>query len=127
MWDHEEAVAKGVALLDAQMPGWDQNINLGTLEMESCTQCIVGQIFIATGVTVGKTYTDSQVFIEGINLLGLSYGTDDEIDEQYGFCLYDDDTDEDYDCDSVAFVQPQDWIDLGNTWKDAILARRSMS
>ena len=42
---HAEQVAKGVALLDNKVPGWWQHINLDTLQMSDCSQCMLGQLF----------------------------------------------------------------------------------
>lgn len=38
-------VANGVTLLDEKVPGWWRVVNLDTLKMESCTQCMLGQLF----------------------------------------------------------------------------------
>ncbi len=38
-----ERVARGAALLDEKIPGWDKRIDLKTLNLGSCTECIVGQ------------------------------------------------------------------------------------
>ncbi len=38
-------VARGAALLDEKRPGWDARIDLAVLDLESCRQCVVGQLF----------------------------------------------------------------------------------
>lgn len=38
-------VAKGVALLDEKVPGWWRVIDLDHLQMQNCTQCMLGQLF----------------------------------------------------------------------------------
>ena len=38
-------VANGVKLLDERVPGWWRVINLDRLQMEDCTQCMLGQLF----------------------------------------------------------------------------------
>lgn len=40
-----ERVANGVTLLDEKVPGWWRAINLEQLQMESCTHCMLGQLF----------------------------------------------------------------------------------
>jgi hypothetical protein len=39
-----EAVARGVALLDEHMPGWELKIDLGALDMGDCDVCVLGQL-----------------------------------------------------------------------------------
>lgn len=41
----ETRVARGAALLDVIRPGWSARINDDELAMESCTDCILGQLF----------------------------------------------------------------------------------
>lgn len=38
-------VAKGVALLDEQVPGWDGHIDLIKLDVKSTDRCVLGQVF----------------------------------------------------------------------------------
>lgn len=38
-------VARGAALLDAEVPGWVQRVDPGLLALESCTSCLLGQLF----------------------------------------------------------------------------------
>ena len=40
-----ERVASGAALLDERMPGWHQRIDLDTLDIDSCKNCVLGQIY----------------------------------------------------------------------------------
>ncbi len=41
----EERVANGVRALDADDPWWVERIALERLDMASCTQCVLGQLF----------------------------------------------------------------------------------
>jgi hypothetical protein len=52
-----EAVARGVALLDEHMPGWELKIDVGTLDMGDCDVCVLGQL-------VGE-------YTEGLHQLGI--------------------------------------------------------
>lgn len=38
-------VAKGAALLDGAVPGWYLRIDLTTLDLGSCGECVLGQLF----------------------------------------------------------------------------------
>lgn len=40
-----ERVSRGASMLDRQMPGWAERINVGTLKIEGCTDCILGQVY----------------------------------------------------------------------------------
>jgi len=71
-------VARGAALLDERMPGWDQRINLDRLDLHSPCRCILGQIFPASSRDGG--------YWDGIKELGLaSWGPDPGGAEAYGF------------------------------------------
>lgn len=41
----EGAVRAGAAFLDLQLPGWQKQINLSTLDLQSMTRCILGQLY----------------------------------------------------------------------------------
>src|SRR6266536_5620391 len=38
-------VARGAALLDEKIPGWAERIDLARLQMNSCHDCVIGQLF----------------------------------------------------------------------------------
>jgi hypothetical protein len=42
--DITRRVAAGVALLDGQRPDWHETIDLHTLQVSSCTRCVLGQL-----------------------------------------------------------------------------------
>ena len=42
-FDHR--VARGAALLDAALPGWEWGIELDALAMERCDHCMLGQLY----------------------------------------------------------------------------------
>lgn len=72
-------VAKGVALLDEQAPGWLERINLLSLEISSSDLCVLGQVY-------GN-------FHDGCDALGLCAEFD--ADAVYGFnCSADAETDD---------------------------------
>lgn len=41
----KKEVAAGIALLDKEIPEWRDRINWDSLDMHSCTSCILGQVF----------------------------------------------------------------------------------
>ena len=43
----EERVANGAQLLDEKVPGWYKLINLATLRLSSCYDCVCGQLAMA--------------------------------------------------------------------------------
>jgi hypothetical protein len=42
---YRERVAKGAAVLDAEVPGWADRIDLDSLELRNTNQCVLGQLF----------------------------------------------------------------------------------
>jgi hypothetical protein len=41
----EESVADRARWLDQKVPGWEHRINLDTLDIKSCRNCVLGQLF----------------------------------------------------------------------------------
>lgn len=66
----QERVARGATLLDEHEPGWELKIDLGTLALESCYQCVLGQLFGHFDEGVEELFLDKP--------MGSSVG--------YGFC-----------------------------------------
>jgi hypothetical protein len=94
-----ERVANGAELLDEKKPGWDQRIDLDTLQMHSCYRCILGQLFADDHL--GKAYTPF-----GVGIRALLLADDDDVPSVYGFDGHDTDA-------------------LAAEWKRLIEARRS--
>jgi hypothetical protein len=77
-----ERVARGAALLDEKLPGWDQRIDAVSLDIDLCESCVLGQLFAVD---------DHYGYLTGLRSLGvhhpaseLDYGFDgswDEIDD----------------------------------------------
>jgi len=38
-------IERGAALLDDKVPGWQDKIDLATLDMSNCANCVVGQVY----------------------------------------------------------------------------------
>lgn len=38
-------VARGVALLDARVPGWVDRVNTIKLDIQNCERCVLGQVY----------------------------------------------------------------------------------
>jgi len=68
-----ESVARGAALLDEKLPGWDERIDLAGLELSSCYRCVLGQLFARSP---GREITPYGL---GIWVLGIDRGS------RYGF------------------------------------------
>ncbi len=64
-----ERVARGAALLDEQLPGWADHIDLGELALESPCRCILGQLW------QGKD--PEEPYEMALGELNLDYGEDD--------------------------------------------------
>ena len=45
MLKDREKVKLAAEMLDTHVPGWHNMINLDTLEMATCTHCVLGQVF----------------------------------------------------------------------------------
>lgn len=69
---HDTRIEQGMALLDEKVPGWEYRLDLRTLDVNSCTQCVVGQLF---GIH------NSDLLYLGYQALGV------ESPRQYGFSL----------------------------------------
>lgn len=59
-------VRRGADLLDARKPGWADKVDVNTLDMQSCTMCVLGQVF--------GDYTEGLVYlgVDGFSLYGTS-------------------------------------------------------
>lgn len=100
MQDADVVVANGAAVLDEHRPGWAEEINLDTLRILSCTECVLGQVYGRYGV--------------GLKELGITAG------DKYGFAvsihwtnMY------------PWFANKAPWEDLQKAWAVEIMARRS--
>jgi hypothetical protein len=69
---HDTRIERGMTLLDEKAPGWEHRLDLRALDVGSCTQCVVGQLF---GVR------DNELLYLGFQALGV------ERPREYGFSL----------------------------------------
>lgn len=51
-----ERVARGVALLDEKRPGWERLIQLGSLNLSTCHECVLGQLGGTFGTFLGAMF-----------------------------------------------------------------------
>lgn len=96
-------VERGAALLDRERPGWEEDVDLGRLQMTSTCDCILGQIF--------GTYTSG--FKELVR----------NLPSQFLFSS----RDHGFTADGAPTAPPAllgEWIDLGNAWAAEIERRR---
>lgn len=70
-------VAAGAEWLDANFPGWEREIDLGTLELQSCTNCILGQGLRSLYGMNGYYRIDSEYGDEWIDSHGFFYPEDE--------------------------------------------------
>ena len=86
----EERVAKGAALMDEKVPGWERKIDTASLDMGQCPRCVIGQV-LGINETLPYLYQMSE-FAEKCQSLGLEFGGyDDNGIEDHGFDVSDDD------------------------------------
>lgn len=97
MGNLREVVEAGAAFLDRKRPGWDREIDLTKLEMNSTNNCVVSQLF-------GE-------YLEGCEKL-LGSQIDISRRQAYGFTLP-------YAADS------DDWAQLDREWTRLIASRRT--
>lgn len=109
----QELVARGTALLDSKVPGWDKRVRPEALDIADPRCCVVGQLFATQGG-----------FMEGMRELGL-------LDSErryytaytYGFTAYS--TDECYDstcgCGWGHYIP---YNEMNIEWRKVIYGRR---
>lgn len=88
-------VQRGAEWLDERQPGWDRKVNLAELDLNSCTFCVIGQLF-------GDYF----------KIIDSELGGDDEA---FGFYV-------DTPLDSSSF--DANWAKLTEEWRDLIASRR---
>lgn len=119
-------VAAGAAWLDENFPGWEREIDLGTLDMSNCSACICGQSLRELIATDENVFDGFSVAV----VLGANVKSDWQWTIQHqkaidwaathGFALplkgidWDDDT-----------VVSNSWKKLENLWLDLIKERFS--
>ena len=97
-----ERVAKGAALLDEKRPGWVDRIDLDTLDIDNCEDCVLGQAFEA------EVHDDENCgYTDGLEALGIPSGRPEE---DFGFDAH-----------------RADQASLTAEWKRVITARREAS
>jgi hypothetical protein len=96
-----ERVAKGAALLDEKIPGWDKDIDLARLDLASPCRCILGQLHYSEDAS--EAFDDYWVGLGRLNMNAFT-------SMAFGF---------------AAFSYRQGEYDaLGAEWSRVILARR---
>jgi hypothetical protein len=108
--DYAARVAKGVALLDEKRPGWERELDLGTLNIRSGEHCVTAQL---SGMRRGD-----QSYLVGMDLLNLTEGNEGSY-VAHGFNAEDPqamDDDEEYD-------QAKVYDTLNSLWRDVVTER----
>lgn len=106
--DYAARVAKGAALLDEKRPGWERQIDLGTLDVQNGTCCVTAQL------------SGTQAWFTGMRQLGLTEG-DSGTYVAHGFNA------ESYDAmeDDEAYDQEAVYATLNRLWRELIEGRLS--
>ena len=92
---HLDAVKRGVKLLDVAMPGWENDIDVTTLDLVSTSYCMLGQLY--GDFHIGKSnlsdaLTEARiryrtVIVGGKTLNDIHYGFEaDHWDDEDGCC-----------------------------------------
>ena len=89
-------VAKGAALMDKELPGWEKKIDLERLDLGDICNCVVGQL-----------YPDESYITAVYDLLGINSIIESTTDE-YGFSA----------------SEWRDYPSLTREWKQLIQERR---
>lgn len=76
----EQAVERGVAVLDAFVPGWVEMIDWEILDVRDIHDCVIGQlerkhdIWLFDTGAIGDTYSDTRAYgFDSWNFCGFSY------------------------------------------------------
>lgn len=111
--DYAARVAKGVALLDDKRPGWERELDLGTLDIASSTSCVTAQLGGERDYFVGMRQLE---LTEGNDGTYVAYGFNVENCERDCFGPNDDD------CP----MRPVYAI-LNSLWRDVVTERLTAS
>lgn len=89
-------VRRGVALLDADMPGWRDRIDLTTLEITDPCHCVIGQVY-----GVGEQMSPASFFRRSFSAEIKRLTGDVREGYKYGFDV----NDSDYECGDMQRLQ----------------------
>lgn len=89
----KERVARGAALLDRIVPGWEKRIDLEKLDLASCEFCVCGQLAnTSRSRFVRERLEDPRdgyyVFLDYIKSKRKTDGESYEISDEFGFSTY---------------------------------------
>lgn len=101
--DYAARVARGAALLDALRPGWDDHVSIGTLDVSSTKDCVLGQAFGSYTVGVRSVFANPLVVVSACIREMLS--------DRHGFSAY----------ETASLAA---WGELTQAWRDLITERR---
>jgi hypothetical protein len=89
-------VCRGVRFLDEHVPGWEHEIDLDTLDLDSTERCVLGQLWLAghpraraRGNAYVKMLTLLKLPAEVASSFGFDTESDDTEDDTYDDDLYD--------------------------------------
>lgn len=87
---YEQDIARGVALLDDQLPDWRERVSVDDLDLEVVSRCVVGQALgVVSSVRFAPTDLTWYGALERLGAPGISsnWGTDETVKwaENHGF------------------------------------------
>jgi hypothetical protein len=116
----DERVENGARWLDENFPGWEGRINIETLELQSTSDCICGQVFeeVASEMGVdGYDFAIDNLFTEANSWITALVPNDTwrrgwRVSETLGFCTYDGESE-------------YAWAELQDSWVTLLEKRRA--
>lgn len=111
----QKRVMKGIEALDMTDPEWWRKINLPTFNIQDCSSCILGQLYM--GFSNGLEVVSGRLLDEGMVNFGTRIDGDD-----YGFDIPNDVLDDD--SNGTGFAAAWAWDVMGTTWATIIKQRQ---
>lgn len=65
----QDDIARGAELLDKVRPGWELQLDLGELDVNSCFRCVLGQVFAPLVLSLAQVGTQTNGYDLGIMML----------------------------------------------------------
>ena len=114
-----QRVTRGVAWLDANVPGWVDKVEVMKLEMDSACFCVLGQVFSneSTYDVTGSPFDDTGYDI------GLDLACETEVEAHMGISRWA--IDHGFDSVELRDGRILDFDALGEIWVDVIEARKA--
>lgn len=116
-----ERVTKGAAHLDRVVPGWFHRVDIGTLTLSSCEDCVLGQL---AGPRAADPAYFEHCFTRGLKLARLYEDVGNALAALHGFALLHGDVHREYSDPSYSSESDVAFALLQDAWIAAIAQRR---